>query len=83
MHELEVCPKCSAKFSARSALVSGGVPIGFNVFPFSDVSVMVRCPDCMHVFSARKLKLFGFVSPNGIRLVLLAVIVMCIALLVL
>ena len=44
---------------------------------------MVRCPDCMHVFSARKLKLFGLVSPNGIRLVLLAVIVMCIALLVL
>ncbi len=44
---------------------------------------MVRCPDCKHVFSARNLKLFGFVSPNGIRLVLLAVIVMCIALLVL
>lgn len=83
MHEPEVCPRCSAEFPARSALVSGGVPVGFNVFTFSDVSVMVRCPDCGHAFSARKLKLFGFVSPNGLRGVLLAVILICIALFVL
>ena len=82
MHVLEVCPRCSAGFSARSALVSGGVPIGFNVFTFSDVSVKVRCPGCRHVFSACKLKLFGFVSPNGLRWMLAVVILICIALLV-
>lgn len=78
MRELEVCPRCSAGFAARSALVSGGVPLGFNIFTLSDVSVVVRCPGCWHVFSARKLKLFGFVSPNGLRWVLLAVILICV-----
>ncbi|MEH6565283.1 MAG: hypothetical protein V7756_08180 [Halopseudomonas sp.] len=83
MQESEVCPNCSAQFIARKALVSGGVPIGFNVFTLSDVAVMVRCPQCGQVFSARKLKLFGFLTPNGIRSVLLGVIIIGIAILVL
>jgi hypothetical protein len=82
MKELEICPRCSAKFASREALVAGGVPFGFNVFTFSDVSVVVRCPDCLHLFPARKLKLFGFLSPNGIRWALLAIVFICLAILV-
>lgn len=75
MHEREVCPKCSAAFAARETLVSGGVPIGFNVFTFSDVAVMVRCPDYRHTLSARTLELFEFLSANGLRWVVLTILV--------
>lgn len=74
MHEPETCPRCSARFEARKALVSSGVALGFNVFTLSDVSVPVRCPGCGHVFPTRTLRLFGFLPPNGVRWVLLAAI---------
>ncbi len=81
MPEMETCPKCSAKFAAREALVSSGVPLGFNVFTLSNVSVAVRCPGCRHVFPSRTIRFFGFLSPNGLRWVLFCLLAICLVLL--
>jgi hypothetical protein len=82
MQELEICPNCSTEFVARRALVSSGVPLGFNIFTFSDVAVRVRCPGCQGVFSARKDRFFGILSPNGVRWLVLAMLAICMALVV-
>jgi hypothetical protein len=79
--ELETCPKCSAKFAARGALISGGLPFGFYVFKLSDISVVVRCPNCWHRFPSRTIRFFGFLSPNGVRWTLFCVLAICVLLL--
>lgn len=80
MSEAEICPKCSACFSARKALVSSGVGVNQNVFPGKKVKMKVRCPECLHVFPASTLRLFGFLSANGLRWVVVAILVACVVL---
>ncbi|WP_454256244.1 hypothetical protein [Pseudomonas sp. Marseille-Q8238] len=55
MSEAEICPQCSARFSARKALVSSGVGVNQNVFPGKKVKMKVRCPECLHIFPASTL----------------------------
>jgi len=80
MSEAEVCPRCSVHFSARKALVSSGVGLTQNVFPGKDVQLKVRCPHCLHIFSASTLRLFGFLSANGLRWVVVGILVLCVVL---
>lgn len=82
MHETEVCPKCSARFDAREALTSSGVPVVFGVIFFPGVSTRVKCPGCGRQFSARTLRFFGALSPNALRWALLSTVVLGAALVV-
>lgn len=75
MYEPEICPKCSARFDARDALVSSGVPYVLGVIYAPGVSAAVRCPGCKHAFSASTLRFFGFLSPNALRWALVAAFV--------
>ena len=78
MSELETCSGCSEKFDASSALVSFGVPPFFNMFTAKGVSMLVRCPNCRRQFRSQKVRLFGFVTPNGIGWIILALLVTCV-----
>ncbi|MBB4820398.1 putative Zn finger-like uncharacterized protein [Pseudomonas alcaligenes] len=77
MKELEACPACSALFTARKALVTSGVGVNQNAFA---ARMQVRCPECRHVFTARTLRLFGFLPSNGLRWVVLGLVVACVVL---
>ena len=79
MSEFETCSGCAAKFDASRALVSLGVPPFFNMFTAKGVSMLVRCPNCRRQFRSQKVRLFGFVTPNGIGWIILALLVICIA----
>lgn len=78
MTELETCTGCSTRFDARSALVSWGLPPFFNMFTASGVSLLVRCPHCGRQFRSRKIRFFGFLSPNGLGLLVVAILLLCI-----
>jgi hypothetical protein len=82
VHETEVCSNCSARFDAREALTSSGVPAAFGVIFYPGVSAQVKCPGCGRRFSARTLRYFGFLSPNAMRWVLLSTVVLAVALVV-
>ena len=69
--EFEVCPKCSAHFEGRSALLWGGVAT-YRGFTLPGASSKVRCPGCEHVFEAKNVRFFGFLSSPALCLVLLA-----------
>ena len=71
MSNQEICPKCSARFEARDALVYGGVPLYFGFITAPGVSTRIRCPNCGYKFSALHLKFFGFMSVNALRWALL------------
>jgi hypothetical protein len=79
MSELETCPGCSARFDARAALVSWGVPAFFNMYTSSGVSMLVRCPNCRRQFRSHKVRFFGFLTPNGVGWTVLALLLICIA----
>ena len=79
MSELETCSGCAAKFDASKALVSLGVPPFFNMFTAKGVSMLVRCPNCRRQFRSQKVRLFGFVTPNGIGWIIVALLAICIA----
>jgi len=74
----EICPKCSARFSARKGLLSGGVRGGYNAF--SGGGPAVRCPNCWHVSEARHLRLFGFLPTHALRWVVLGILAVCVIL---
>lgn len=78
MTELETCTGCAAKFDARAALVSWGVPAFFNMCTASGVSMLVQCPNCGRRFRSRKIRFFGFLSPNGLGLLVLAILLLCV-----
>ena len=78
MIELESCTGCSARFDARAALVSWGVPAFFNMYTASGVSMLVQCPNCGRRFRSRKVRFFGFLSPNGLGLLVLAILLLCV-----
>lgn len=82
MHETETCPSCSARFEARDALTSSGMPAVLGVIVFPGVSTRVKCPGCGYRFSARTLRFFGFLSPNTLRWARLCAVVMAVALVV-
>ncbi|WP_157604443.1 hypothetical protein [Rhizobacter sp. Root1221] len=71
----EICPKCFSDFSARKALLSGGVRFGYSAF--SDKGPAVRCPNCWHVFPSRNLRLFGFLPTDSLRWVVLGILAAC------
>ena len=78
MTELETCTGCSAKFDARAALVSWGVPAFFNMYTASGVSMLVQCPNCGRRFRSRKVRFFGFLTPNGLGLLVVAILLLCV-----
>ena len=83
MYESEVCPKCSARFAARDALVSGGAVVTAGLFiAFPGVSAAVRCPGCSHTFESRTIRFFGFLSPNALKWSLVAAVVLGVSFLV-
>ena len=67
MSNLESCPKCSARFEARDALVWGGVPLFLGAITAPGVSTKVHCPGCGHSFSAQHMRFFGILSANALR----------------
>ena len=67
MSDLEICPRCSARFEARDALIWGGVPLLLGIVTTPGVSTKVRCPGCGHSFSATQIRFFGFLSANALR----------------
>jgi len=78
MTELETCTGCAARFDARAALVSWGVPAFFNMYTASGVSMLVQCPNCRRRFRSRKIRFFGFLTPNGLGLLVLAILLLCV-----
>lgn len=82
MTGLETCTGCSARFDARAALVAWGVPAFFNMFNTSGVSLLVRCPNCGRQFRSRKIKFFGFMTPNGFGVLIVAILLLCLVVVV-
>lgn len=80
MSNRETCPGCAAVFDSRKALVRSGVPMFFNAITPRHVQMQVRCPNCGHHFAARELRLFGVLSPEGLRWVLVGILVVCVLL---
>lgn len=80
MSEAEVCPQCSARFSARKALVASGVGIRSNAFARNGAQMTVRCPNCLHIFSPRTLRLFGVLSLTGLRWLAVGLVIACVVL---
>ena len=78
MSGTEVCPGCSTSFDARKALVSRGVPPFFNMYTVKGVSFLVRCPNCWRQFRSQKIRFFGFLTPNGVGWVVLALLAICV-----
>lgn len=67
MQGFEICPRCSAHFEGRRALVFGGVATSHG-FTLPAASSKVRCPRCGHVFSGRNIRYFGFLSAGMLTL---------------
>ncbi|MEO6103352.1 MAG: hypothetical protein ABIP44_06905, partial [Pseudoxanthomonas sp.] len=82
MTEPETCTGCSARFDARAALVSWGVPAFFNMVTASGVSLLVRCPNCGRQFRSRKMRFFGVLTPNGMGVLVVGVLLLCMVLMV-
>jgi uncharacterized C2H2 Zn-finger protein len=80
MIAMERCPECATEFDARRVLVRSGLPMFFNALTPRKVEMPVRCPNCRHVFAGQQVRLFGFVSPDGLRWVLLGVLALCLVL---
>ncbi|WP_369970339.1 hypothetical protein AB8E26_10480 [Stenotrophomonas rhizophila] len=80
MSNRETCPGCAAVFDSRRALVRSGVPMFFNAITPRHVQMQVRCPNCGHRFTASALRLFGVLSPAGLRWVLVGILVVCVLL---
>ncbi|MDQ8023122.1 MAG: hypothetical protein REI94_14895 [Moraxellaceae bacterium] len=78
MKETEVCPRCSAEFSSRKALLAGGLRSHYNVY--SPYGPAVRCPNCWHIFPAEALRLFGFLPATRLPWVIAGIIVLCVVL---
>lgn len=68
--QYEICPKCSAHFEGRSALLWGGVA-AYSGFTLPAASSKVCCPRCGYVFAGRNVRFFGFLSAPALCLALL------------
>lgn len=80
MAKLTTCNGCSTRFDARKALVSAGGLRTTNAMYQRDVALQVRCPNCRREFTTTEVSLFGFLSPNGYRWVVVALLVVIVAL---
>lgn len=80
MSNRETCPGCATVLDSRKALVRSGVPMFFNAITPRHVQMQVRCPNCGHHFAASELRLFGVLSPAGLRWVLVGILVVCVLL---
>jgi hypothetical protein len=80
MSATATCPRCATQFDGRKALVSGGVSPFYSPFSKRTVALRVRCPYCHHVFASPDIQLFGFLSPNGYRVVVIGILVACVVL---
>jgi len=74
MKGFETCPKCSAHFEGRGALVWGGVATSRG-FALPAPSSKVRCPRCGCIFAGNNVRFFGFLSAPAVCLVLLTAVV--------
>jgi uncharacterized C2H2 Zn-finger protein len=74
MKGFETCPKCSAHFEGRGALVWGGVATSHG-FTLPAASSKVCCPRCGYIFPAKNVRFFGFLSAPALCLVLLTAVV--------
>jgi len=77
MPATETCPKCSARFPTRKALLSLGARVGYNGFGRKGPDV--RCPNCWHVAESHNLRLFGFIPTHALRWVVLGLLAACVA----
>lgn len=80
MAKFATCTACSTRFDARKALVSAGGLRSTNAMYQRDVALTVRCPYCHREFSTSDVQLFGFLSPNGYRVVVIALLVIVVGL---
>jgi len=71
----ETCPKCTAHFEGRGALLWGGIATSHG-FALPAASSKVRCPSCGCVFAAKNVRFFGFLSAPALCFVLLAGVVL-------
>ena len=80
MSATATCPRCATQFDGRKALLWGGVAPFYSPFSRRTVALKVRCPYCHHVFATPDIELFGFLSPNGYRVVVIGILVVCVVL---
>lgn len=74
MKGFETCPKCSAHFKGRSALLWGGAAT-YKGFTLPAASSKVCCPGCGYIFAGKNVRFFGFLSAPVLCLVLLTTVV--------
>ncbi|WP_421568085.1 hypothetical protein [Stenotrophomonas sp. PD6] len=80
MSATATCPRCATQFDGRKALLNGGVPAFYTPFAKRTVALRVRCPYCRHEFASPDVQLFGFLSLNGYRVVVIGLLVACVVL---
>jgi len=72
----EICPNCEAHFPPKEALVTSGVPVVAG-FRLPGVSTLVKCPGCGHLFSAKSIRFFGFLTATHLR-IFIAILALCV-----
>lgn len=72
---METCPKCGAHFPANDAWAYRSALVGVLAPGWQALDTRVRCPSCTHVFPAEAIRYLGFLSPNGMKVVVGAIIV--------
>jgi len=71
---METCPKCGAHFPANDAWAHRSALVGVLAPGWQSLDTRVRCPGCAHVFPAEAIRYFGFLSPNGMKVVVGSII---------
>lgn len=80
MHQPATCPHCSATFDARKAVIGTGGLRETNAVYQREVTLRVRCPTCTRTFSTNRVRLFGVLSPNALRVVVVGLLVVVVGL---
>jgi hypothetical protein len=75
MKGFETCPKCSAHFEGRSALLWGGIAT-YKGLTLPAASSKICCPGCRYIFASKDVRFFGFLSAPALGLVLLTAVVL-------
>lgn len=82
MSDPEICPKCSAAFDARKALLSGGVQVGASMFSRrGPYALKVKCPNCWHTYPPQNHRLFGVLPPDALPWIVGGLLALCLVLL--
>jgi hypothetical protein len=80
MSATATCPRCATTFNGRKALLWSGVAPFYSPLTKRTVALRVRCPYCHHEFASPDVQLFGFLSLNGYRVVIIGLLVLCVVL---